>query len=310
MVPVLELKNVTKIYGNRAVVNRVSFNVVRGEILGFVGPNGAGKSTTLKMICGLAKLDSGKIFINGNSIEKDFERAMGKVGAFIETPQMYDYLSGYDNLKILASLYGPEAVKRIPQAVRLVGLENRIKDKFSTYSLGMKQRLGIAQALLNKPDLLIFDEPTNGLDPNGIIEIRNIFRDLAKHYGISIIISSHNLAELQQICDTVAFINRGRIIDYKSMEEITSDVQKGQRVMFKVDYPHYAGSLLEKHLFVEAQVVGSCVLVNLAESKIAETIAFLVQHNLTIFGVEKIQKTLEELFLEIIKKDSNSTSIF
>ena len=310
MAPILELKNVTKIYGNRAVVNRVSFDVVRGEILGFVGPNGAGKSTTLKMICGLANIDSGKIYINGNSVESNFERAMSKVGAFIETPQMYDYLSGYDNLKILASLYGPAAVKRIPQAVRLVGLENRIKDKFSTYSLGMKQRLGIAQALLNKPDLLIFDEPTNGLDPNGIIEIRNIFRDLAKQYGIAIIISSHNLAELQQICDTVAFINRGRIIDYKSMEEITTDVQKGQRVMFKVDYPHYAGSLLEKKMNIAVDVVGSCVILNLSESKIAETITYLVQNNLTVFGVEKIQKTLEELFLEIIKKDHGSTSIF
>ena len=310
MVPVLELKNVTKIYGNRAVVNRVSFNVVRGEILGFVGPNGAGKSTTLKMICGLAKTDSGKIYINGNSVEANFEKAMSKVGAFIETPQMYDYLSGYDNLRILAGLYGDDAVKRINQAVRLVGLENRIKDKFGTYSLGMKQRLGIAQALLNKPSLLIFDEPTNGLDPNGIIEIRNIFKNLAKNYGISIIISSHNLADLQQICDTVAFINRGRIIDYKSMEEITTDVQKGQKVVFKVDYPHYAGSLLEKHLLINVEVVGSCVALHLAESKIADTISFLVQNGLTIFGVEKVQKSLEELFLEIMKKDNNSTSIF
>ena len=201
-------------------------------------------------------------------------------------------------------------MKRINQAVRLVGLENRIKDKFGTYSLGMKQRLGIAQALLNKPSLLIFDEPTNGLDPNGIIEIRNIFKNLAKNYGISIIISSHNLAELQQICDTVAFINRGRIIDYKSMEEITTDVQKGQKVVFKVDYPHYAGSLLEKHLLINVEVVGSCVALHLAESKIADTISFLVQNGLTIFGVEKVQKSLEELFLEIMKKDNNSTSIF
>lgn len=310
MRPVLDVRNVTKKYKNKTVVNKVSFNVVRGEIFGFVGPNGAGKSTTLKMICGLSAPTSGDIFINGKSVKYNFEKAIEHVGAFIDTPEMYPYLSGYDNLKILASLYGSDAVKRIPKLVELVGLKNRINDKFSKYSLGMKQRLALAQAMLNQPDLLILDEPTNGLDPNGIIEIRNILKNMAKKYDIAIIVSSHNLAELELLCDTITIIDKGKIIDYKSMTEIKKQVKTQQKVSLKVDYPHYTGRLLENKFMLEAQVIGNTVLFNLPEEKIASTVSFLVEKNVTIFGLEKIHKSLEELFLEILKKNNRNTSIF
>ena len=169
---VLEVKNLSKKYKNRLAVDNVSFEVFSGEIFGFLGPNGAGKSTTIKMLTGLATMTSGDVLINGYSIKTDFEDAIRYVGAIIESPDMYSYMSGYDNLRYFANLYKGISDKRIYEVARLVGLENRLKDKVKNYSMGMKQRLGIAQALLHNPKLLILDEPTNGLDPNGIQERR------------------------------------------------------------------------------------------------------------------------------------------
>ena len=202
-----------KEYGRKKVVNNVTFSVFPGQIFGFVGPNGAGKSTTIKMITGLVHITSGDVRINGFSIKTSFTKAIKNVGAVVEMPQLYSYMSGLKNLKLFANFYGRSASKRIKEIVKLVGMENRIHDKVSTYSLGMKQRLGIAQALLNKPKLLILDEPTNGLDPNGIVEMRNILKVLAEKEKMAIIISSHNLAELEQTCDIIGLINNGKLID-------------------------------------------------------------------------------------------------
>ena len=163
MLPVLKVEGLTKTYGKKNVVDDVTFSVFAGQIFGFVGPNGAGKSTTIRMITGLTPITKGSVRIAGYSVQHAFKNAISRVGAVVEMPQLYSYMSGLKNLKLFAGFYGKKAVARIPNIVKLVGLENRIKDKVSTYSLGMKQRLGIAQALLNKPELLILDEPTNGL---------------------------------------------------------------------------------------------------------------------------------------------------
>ncbi|MCQ2564553.1 MAG: ABC transporter ATP-binding protein, partial [Clostridia bacterium] len=236
MLPVLKVSNLSKDYGQKTVVNNISFSLFAGQIFGFVGPNGAGKSTTIKMITGLTSITSGSIKICGFDVKNCFSYAINNVGAVIETPQLYPYLSGLKNLKLFASFYGKKAVARIPDIVKLVGMENRINDKVATYSLGMKQRLGIAQALLNKPRLLILDEPTNGLDPNGIVEIRNVLRVLAEKEHIAIVISSHNLAELEHICDTIGIINNGRLIEYKTMEDIASMVESKQRIQLMCNY--------------------------------------------------------------------------
>lgn len=310
MTPALEIINLTKKYDDKEVVKNISFNIFPGEIFGLVGPNGAGKSTTLRMICGLTSIDGGKVYINGKSIRTNYKQAIAQVGAVVDTPQMYDYLSGIANLKIFASFYGKEAVRRIPKILQLVGMHKRAKDKFSTYSLGMKQRLGIAAALLNKPKVLILDEPTNGLDPNGIIELRNLIHMLAKTENIAVIISSHNLLELEQICDKIAFISKGRLIEHKSMEDIVKIMEANQKICIKVDYPNYAGKLLIERFNVDVNIIGNSVILPMDEAMIAEVISYLTKHNLTIFGFNKIQKSLEELYLEIIKKNDPSTSIF
>lgn len=309
MLPVLKLDNLTKIYNQKKVVNNVSFSVFAGQIFGFVGPNGAGKSTTIRMITGLTPITEGSIRICGYNININFRNAISNVGAVVETPQLYPYLSGLNNLKLFAKLHGKAAEKRIPQIVKLVGMENRIKDKVSTYSLGMKQRLGIAQALLNKPKLLILDEPTNGLDPNGIVEMRNILKVLAEKQEMAIIISSHNLAELEQTCDVIGLINGGKLIEHKTMKEIEAIVESKQRIQVMCNYPNYAAMLLKNKYGLKSKILGNSIILPLKEKNIAAVISFLTYKKVKIFGIKKIQKSLEELYFEILNSDRKSTSI-
>ena len=200
---ILECKNLKKRFGKKEIIKDVSFEIDAGDILGFIGSNGAGKTTTIKLILGLNQLDGGTVLINGYDIKKDFVNAIKRVGAIVENPDMYMYLSGKQNLILSKKLYKNIKQERLEEVIKLVGLENRINDKISTYSLGMRQRLGIAQAIIHNPNLLILDEPTNGLDPEGIMELRNLLKKLAKEEKIAILISSHNLFELESLCNKV-----------------------------------------------------------------------------------------------------------
>lgn len=310
MLPVLSVNNLTKVYGAKKVVDSLNLSLFPGQIYGFVGPNGAGKSTTIKMITGLVPPTDGNIRICGYSIEKNYKRAIQNVGAVVETPQLYSYLSGLKNLQIMAKFYGKKSANRINEIVKLVGMENRIKDKFGTYSLGMKQRLGIAQALLNKPKLLILDEPTNGLDPNGIIEIRNVLRALAEKEKMAIIISSHNLAELELICDSIGIIHNGKMIEQKSMRDIKQLVESNQRVQLLCNYPHYSALMLkDEYGITNAKIVGNSVIVPLRERDLATVISFLMGKKIKIYGINKMEKSLEELYLEILHSNRPSSNI-
>ena len=220
---ILVCENLKKQVKRKVIIENISFSVDKGEVVGLIGPNGAGKTTIIKSILGLINLTEGKVTINGYDIKKDFVKAIEKVGAIVENPDSYMYLSGYDNLKITANNYKGITKSRIDEVTKIVGLENRIKDKVSTYSLGMRQRLGIAEAIINNPELLILDEPTNGLDVEGIIEIRNLIKDLS-HQGIAIIISSHNLTEIDNLCNRIIAIKNGKMIVDETIEEFkTSD---------------------------------------------------------------------------------------
>ena len=217
---ILKCENLCKSFGKKQILNNVSLEVNQGDILGFIGPNGAGKTTTIKLILGLQSIDSGTVKINGYDIQKEFEKAIEKVGTIVENPDLYMYLSGYDNLKLISNMYKNISKKRIDEVVKLVKLEQRINDKVSKYSLGMRQRLGIAQALLHKPNLLILDEPTNGLDPEGIKELRELIKDLAEKENMAIVISSHNLSELESFCNKVTIIKNGKIVETSTINEV------------------------------------------------------------------------------------------
>ena len=225
---ILKCENLKKIIKNKTLVENISFSANKGDIIGLDGPNGAGKTTIIKLILGLIKLTEGKVLINGYDIQNDFVNAINKVGAIVENPDLYMYLSGYDNLKLTANNYRNITKERINEVIKLVGLEQRIKDKVSTYSLGMRQRLGIAEAIINNPELLILDEPTNGLDVEGIIEIRELIKELSSK-GIAILISSHNLTEIDNLCNRIIAIKNGKIIVNETIEEF-KQISNGEKL--------------------------------------------------------------------------------
>lgn len=306
---VLDVANVTKKFGDRVAVDNVSFQVFEGEIFGLIGPNGAGKTTIIKMITGLISCTTGTAFICGKNISKDFEKAIANVGGIIENPELYPYMSGMDNLKYFASLYPNISQQRINEVVRLVGMEKRIFDKVKTYSLGMKQRVGIAQALLHDPKLLILDEPTNGLDPNGIKEMRMFLKQLAINKKISILISSHILSEMEQLCDTVGIIDAGKLIEVKTIEQLKKGIQKQNKVCIKVDYPNFAGKLIIINYKVPVYLAGNTIIFEMSESKIPSITSMLIKEGISIYGISTITKSLEEVFTEILSKRKSTNSI-
>ena len=307
---ILDVSNVTKSFGNRIAVNNISFSIREGEIFGFLGPNGAGKTTTMKLICGLCSITKGQIRICNYDIPKDKEKALQHVGALIENPLMYPNMTGYENLKYYASLYKNISKDDIMKYARIVGLEHRLKDKVKTYSLGMKQRLGIAQALLHSPKLLILDEPLSGLDPNGVKEMRDFLKMLAKEYNIAILISSHMLADMEQICDTIAIIDNGQLLEIKSITALKESIEGTTRIQVKVDYPNFAGKIIINEMQLKVDLAGNTILIHAGEDKITEITQRLLNYGISIFGIDIVTKSLEEIFLEIINnKTKGKTSI-
>ncbi|MEW9096909.1 MAG: ATP-binding cassette domain-containing protein [Clostridiaceae bacterium] len=223
----LEVIKLNKNIGRRKIINDFTFDVYKGDICGFVGPNGSGKTTTIRMITGLVKPTDGSILINGEDITKDRKAALIKLGAMVESPIFFSYMSGRKNLQNLARLNPDmdrkEQLIRVEEALKIVGLQDRGEDKVKTYSLGMKQRLGIAQTLLNDPEIIILDEPANGLDPLGIRELRELILTLNKKRGITFFISSHLLDELQQVCNRLIIIKEGNILWQGLTEKLLKD---------------------------------------------------------------------------------------
>ncbi|UFJ41668.1 ABC transporter ATP-binding protein [Brevibacillus humidisoli] len=217
---VLSVTHLQKRMGGKPIIEDITFDVYAGEVFGFLGPNGAGKTTTIRMLTGLASADGGHILIDGHSLVDRFPEAIRQVGCIVENPEMYKFMSGRENLEHYARMSGGISAERIEEVIRFVDLWQAIDDKVKTYSLGMRQRLGIAQALLHRPKLLILDEPTNGLDPAGIRELRRTIRRLAQEEGLAVFVSSHLLSEIELMCDRVAIINKGKVISVGFVREL------------------------------------------------------------------------------------------
>ena len=290
---ILKCVDLHKSIRKKEIIKGISFDIKQGEILGFIGPNGAGKTTTIKLILGLQDFSKGNIEINGYDVKKNFERAIEKVGTIVENPDLYMYMSGYANLKLVANLYKEIDKKRIDEVVKLVGLENRIKDKVSKYSLGMRQRLGIAQAILHKPNLLILDEPTNGLDPEGIKQIRDLIVKLAREEKMAIMISSHNLSEIENVCNKICIIQNGEIVEQTGIDEIKKEASKGEYVL-EVDLIKKAEELLTQ----EAKEKDKKIIIKATREEISEIIKKLVENNIKIYSVTENILSLEEAFLK------------
>lgn len=297
METVLEVKNLRKKIGKAEIIKDISFAIHQGEIFGFLGPNGSGKTTTIKMLVDLISMDNGTIKILGYDIKKNREAALEHIGAVVENPELYSYLSGYENLMQIARIRGISK-DRIEEVIQLVGLEGRIKDKMKKYSLGMKQRLGLAAALLSDPKLLILDEPTNGLDPNGIIELRNILKRLAKEKGMAVFVSSHILGEIQNLCDTVAFIEAGVITSVESM----TMVQKSLFFIVETKKEENTCKLLQAMdsiVSVKENEVG--YLIELSDGKPSKVLKDMIDKGIEVDSFSRHLKELEERYLEVIK---------
>jgi len=285
----LECKNVYKTFGKKEILHDVTFGIDEGDVLAFIGPNGSGKTTTIKLMLGLQSITKGSIFIEGNNVESDFVEAIKNVGAIVENPDFYMYMSGYDNLLLCARMYPNVDESRVKEVVKMVKLENRIHDKVSKYSLGMRQRLGIAQAILHHPKLLILDEPTNGLDPEGIKELRELIASLAKKEKMGIFISSHALLELETFCNKVCIIKNGAIIETTSVKKLKNDI---------VNVYSISCSDLEKaNQIIEGTIIDDHIALEIDREEIPKVIKKLVKANIDVFEVKLQDISLEDAFL-------------
>lgn len=307
---VLSVRNVRKKIGRKWIIKGVSFDIREGEIFGFLGPNGSGKTTTIRMLVGLIKPTDGSVTVCGKDVQQEHNAALLQIGSIVENPDMYSFMSGWENLEHFAGMLPNVTEQRMHEVVKIVGLKNRIHDKVKTYSLGMKQRLGIAQALLGKPKLLILDEPTNGLDPQGIKELRDFVRLLADQ-GMSLFISSHLLSEIQMLCDRVAIISRGEVIAVGGVKELLQ--QSKGRVLWQVNHAETANRLLSEMPDVEtvredqagdmaevSRAPGSrLIITQMAIERIPVINRKLVEAGVDVFSVQVKNPSLEELFLSL-----------
>lgn len=292
--PVVQLEGVSKIISSKAIIDNLSLEITPGQVFGFLGPNGAGKTTTIRMMVGLISISQGDIRICGKSIKNEFEEAIANVGAIVENPEMYKYLTGYQNLWHFARMMPMVTKQRIQEVIALVGLDNRIHDKVKTYSLGMRQRLGVAQAILHNPKLLILDEPTNGLDPQGIRELRDYLRHLCRVEGTTVFVSSHLLSEMELMCDSVAIIQNGRLIDVRQLKNEDGVAVSAAEIAFDVDQPQHAAAILGVD-----RVENNMLIMRVSREEIADINARLVQAGLKVYGIREVTRTLEDQFLEM-----------
>jgi len=291
---IVQIKNLSKEIKGKKIVSDLSFDIFEGEVFGFLGPNGAGKTTTIRMMVGLMNISEGDVVINGHSIKSNFEDAIKNVGAIVENPELYKFLSGYDNLLQYARMDKNVTKAKIDEVVELVGLTGAIRQKVKTYSLGMRQRLGLAQCLLHDPKVLILDEPTNGLDPAGIREMRDHLQLLTKKKGMAIIVSSHLLAEMEMMCDRIGIIQQGKLVDVQTVTELTTE--DVQTYSIEVNNNETALNVLSKH---NAKLVDGEIHIELTREDVPNVIELLVENRIRVYGFKANAKTLEDRFLEI-----------
>lgn len=297
---VVQFQHATKRAGTKTIVDDLSFDIPAGEVFGFLGPNGAGKTTTIRMMVGLIKISQGDILIMGHSITKDFNKAIRNVGAIVENPDLYKYLTGYQNLKHYARMVPGVTKIRIEEIVELVGLKDSIHDKVRTYSLGMRQRLGIAQALLHRPSLLILDEPTNGLDPAGIHELRNYLKRLAHEEGVAVFVSSHLLSEMELMCDRVGVLQKGKLVRIQSIRDFIHSGSSHVCVTLEPSQMEQAKRLiatLNKAALPERQP--GQLLIPLNKDEIPAVNKLLMQAGIQVYSIQVQEQSLEDKFLEI-----------
>ncbi|SHF72838.1 ABC transporter ATP-binding protein [Ornithinibacillus halophilus] len=300
--PILTLENVNKKIGKHHIIKDLSFDVYPGEVFGFLGPNGAGKTTTIRMIVGLTNVTSGEIKINGSSISKDYKKAIENVGAIVENPELYPYLSARKNLIHFGRMSKNVTEEDIQQRLELVGLDHVKDKKVKRFSLGMKQRLGIAQAMIHNPKILILDEPTNGLDPAGIRQMRDYLRGVAKKENIAILVSSHVLSEMELMCDRFAIIKEGKLVQVEDVSnESNEEVVSSYRM--EVNEVEKAKVFIEEQLDTTVEIQDGMLKVQVSKEGIGKMVSSLTRNDIIIYQVIREKQTLEDRFLQATSQE-------
>ncbi|HEY6842620.1 MAG TPA: ABC transporter ATP-binding protein [Thermoanaerobaculia bacterium] len=290
---ILVADNLTKVIGKRTIVDHVSFSLNAGEVFGFLGPNGAGKTTTIRMLVGLIKPTEGSVTICGFDVRRQFEQAMRNVGCIVENPDLYRFMTGRENLEHFARMLGAARVE-IERVAELVALAHRLDQRVGTYSLGMRQRLGIAQAMLGSPRVLILDEPANGLDPAGIREIRELLRTLAHERQMAVFVSSHLLAEIELMCDRVAIIHHGQLLREGSVSELISSRREME---FRVGDVARASEIVRAKGF-NFRADTDRLWISMDESEAPPLVAAFAENGVALFHAQRRVETLEDMFLQ------------
>lgn len=299
---VLQVDHVSKVIGKKTILHDVSISVERGEIFGLLGPNGSGKTTLIRTVVGLIKETKGTITVNGFPLKEQFTSAMKSIGAIIENPEFYDYLTGYQNLKHFANMHEGITAERLDEVIALVKLENSIHAKVKTYSLGMRQRLGVAQAILHRPALLLLDEPTNGLDPAGMREFRTYLQTLCREEGISILIASHLLKEVEALCDRVGIIQNGEL---KAVQDLSPNRQdQGMYVEFEVSDVQQAADLLSQEF--QVTIKSDSIDVVIMKEQIPAVNRKLVDSDILVYRITPVYETLEDSFMSVTEGEHHA----
>lgn len=306
---ILQVEKLTKTIKGKNLVENIEFSVKSGEVFGFLGPNGSGKTTTIRMLVGLIKPTKGRITIAGHDVFKEFKEAMKNVGCIVENPELYGYLTGWEVLKQYARMQGNISEDRLREIVEQVNLTERIHDRVKTYSLGMKQRLGIGQALIGSPRLLILDEPTNGLDPAGIKELREFVRFLVEKEKMSVFISSHLLSEIQMMCDRVAIIDRGHMVTVSTVEDLLHH-HSGDVVEWVAEPIEKVHEILASHEEVSNLTIrDKSIFCKVERHLIPGIVQKLVSNGVAISKVAEKTITLEDLFMQLTTGSKQSSLV-
>ncbi|MGG4454050.1 ABC transporter ATP-binding protein [Brevibacillus porteri] len=299
---VIQTENLSKRYGGVYSVHRVSLAVGEGEIYGFLGPNGAGKSTTLKMLLGLVKPSEGSVSVFGKDFSRNRIEILSQTGSLIEAPSYYGHLTGLENMRVMQRLRDvPD--KHVEKALQIVRLEKQKNKKVDQYSLGMKQRLGIAMALLHFPKLVILDEPTNGLDPSGIGEIRELIQSLPHQYGMTVLLSSHLLSEIEQVATSIGIIHGGKLLFQGSMEQLQQNSQP--YVWMKTQDNEKARRVLQDRELSPSLQDGFLVMEGMGDREIAQANRALIMSGIDVYRIEEHKKSLESIFLSLTGKEGS-----
>ncbi len=290
---IVKVERLTKRIGSKTLVENISFEVKKGEVVGLLGPNGAGKTTLMRMMVGMIRMTEGEVWIDGQSVKQQFESTASKIGAVIETPEFYPFLSGYENLTYFGRMNGNVTEERIDEVVKLLGMGQVIDRKVKAYSLGMRQRLGIAQALIHDPDVLILDEPTNGLDPSGIHEMRMYIKKIAHEQGKAVLVSSHLLSEVELMCDRVIIIQHGEYVATQNIQHNQSEEMETIRI--RVDDANKAAEMLDQDVLIK----GNDLLIHVKDEEIPNVIRTLLEKNIQVYRVYEERKNVRRAIFRI-----------